>query len=73
MQLPLSFFSMHLGSVHVVHPYSSMDTIAAWEKLCFISLNRSNFHMTDNLLIAVYAFASRVLMSLTVDETLLPR
>ena len=29
--------------------------------------------MTDNLSIAVHAFASRVLMSLTVDETLLPR
>ena len=29
--------------------------------------------MTDNLSIAVYAFASRVLMSVSVDEKLLPR
>ena len=29
--------------------------------------------MTDRLSIAVHAFASRVLMSVSVDETLLPR
>ena len=29
--------------------------------------------MTDNLSIAVHAFASRVLMSFSVDEMLLPR
>ena len=29
--------------------------------------------MTDSLSIAVHAFASRVLMSVSVDETLLPR
>ena len=29
--------------------------------------------MTDSLSIAVHAFASRVLMSFSVDETLLPR
>ena len=29
--------------------------------------------MTDSLSIAVYAFASRVLTSFSVDETLLPR
>ena len=29
--------------------------------------------MTDSLLIAVHAFASRVSMSVSVDETLLPR
>ncbi len=28
--------------------------------------------MTDSLLLAVHAFASRVLMSVSVDETLLP-
>ena len=29
--------------------------------------------MTDSLSMAVYAFASRELMSVSVDETLLPR
>ena len=28
-QLPSSFFSMHLDSVRVVHPYSSIGTTAA--------------------------------------------
>ena len=46
---------------------------AAWKKLCFILSVRSDFHMTDSLLIAVHAFANYVLMSVSVDETLLPR
>ncbi len=61
---------MRLVSVHVVHPYSS---IAAWKKLRFILLVRSDFHMTDSLLVAVHAFASHVSMSVSVDVTLLPR
>ena len=47
-------------SDHVVHPYSSIDTIAAWKKLRFILSVRSDFHMTDSLLIAVHAFVSHV-------------
>ena len=61
VQLPSSFFSICLVSVYVVHPYSSMD-IAAWKKLRFILLDRSDFHMTDNLLIADHAFASHTLI-----------
>ena len=53
------------------HPYSSIDT-AAWKKL-FILSDRSDFHMTNSLLIAVHAFASRILMSFLVDETLFLR
>ena len=34
---------------------------------------RSDFHMTDSLSIARHAFVSRVLMSVLVDEALLPR
>ena len=44
----------------------------AWKKT-FILWVRSDFHMTDSLSIAVHAFVSRVLMSVSVDETLLPR
>ena len=54
--------------IHVVHPYSSIDMTAAWKKLHFISLVRS-----DSQSIAVHAFASHMLMSVLVDETLLPR
>ena len=56
-----------------MHPYSSIDTTAAWKKLRFILSIRSDLHMTDNLSIAVHAFASRMLMSISVDETLLSR
>ena len=55
------------------HPYSSMDTTAAWKKLHFILSDKSDFHVTDNLSIAVHTFASHILMSFSVDETLLPR
>ena len=68
-----SFSSISLVSVHVVHPYSTIDKTAAWKKLHFILSVRSVFHMTDSLLIAVHAFASRVLMSVLIDETLLLR
>ena len=73
VQLPSSFFSICLVSIHVVHPYSSIDTTAAWKKLRFILSVRSDFHMTDSLSIAIHPFVSRVWMSVSVDETLLPR
>ena len=57
-----------LVSVHVVHPYSSIDMTAAWKKLRFILLVKSDFDMTDSLWIAVNAFASHVLMSVSVDD-----
>ena len=43
------------------------------EKMRFISSDRSDFHITDNLLIVVLVFLSRVLMSFSVDEMLLPK
>ena len=39
----------------------------------FILSVMADFHMTESLSIAVHGFASRVLMSVSVDETLLPR
>ena len=73
LQLPSSFFFSRLVSVQVVHPYSSIDSTAAWKKLRIILSVRSDFHMIDSLSIAVHAFVSRVSMSFSVDETLLPR
>ena len=35
VMLPSSFFSICLVSVHVVQPYSTIDTTAPWKKLCF--------------------------------------
>ena len=52
----------------MVGPYSSIDSTPAWKKLRFISFDRSDFHTTDTL-----SIASRVLMSFSVDETLLLR
>ena len=64
---------MRLDGVYVVHPYNSIDTTAAWKKMRFILSVRYDFHITDCLSIAVHDFASHVLMSFSVDETLLPR
>ena len=47
VQLLSSLFSNRLVSVHVVHPYRSIDTIAAGKKLRSILSVRSDFHMTD--------------------------
>ena len=57
----------------MVHPYSRIDTITTSKKLHFISSNKFDFHKIDNQSIAVHAFASRILMLFSVDETLLPR
>ena len=70
--MPSSLFSIRLVSIHVVHPYSSIDTAAAWKKLRFILSVWSDFHVTDGLSLAVHAFASHVLMSFSDDGTLLP-
>ena len=48
---PASFFFIHLVSVHVVHPYTRINTIAAGKKLRFILSDMFDFHMIDNLLI----------------------
>ena len=62
---------MHLVCI-LVQPYSSMDTTATWN-MRFILSDMFDFHMTDSLSITDHAFASRVLMSFSVDETLPPR
>ena len=73
VQFPSNFFSICLVSVYVVHPFSRIDTTATWKKLHFILLDKFDFHMIDNLLIAVHAFISFIVISFSVDEMLLPR
>ena len=72
VQLPSSFFLIRFVSIHVVHPYSRMDTTTALKKLRFILSDSSDFHMTANQSTTVNAFASCVFMSFFVGETLLP-
>ena len=55
-----------------MHPYSSTDTTSAGKKLRFILSVMPDIHITDSLSIVVHAFASRVSMSVSVDETLRP-
>ena len=73
VQFLSSFFSISFVSVHVVHPYSNIDTTAAWKKFCFYLSDKTGFDMIDRVLIALPAFAMSILISLSVDETLLPR
>ena len=70
---PSSFFSIRFVSILVVHLYRRIDTTAAWKKFHFILSNRSDTYMIDCLSIAVCAIAGCILISLSVDETLLPR
>ena len=71
MKFSYSLFLMRFVNVHVVHPYSSMNTATAWKESRFILSNRSDFHIIDILSIAVHVFTS--LTPLSVDEILLPR
>ena len=68
VQLLSSYCSIHLVSIHVVHPYSSINATVAGKKLRFILLVKSDFYITNSLLIAVHAF-----VKLHIDVTLLPR
>ena len=73
-QFPSGFFSVHFASILVVHPYNSLDSATACKKNSFsILLDRSDFHLIDNLSIAFSIFHRRMLTSLSVDEMLLPR
>ena len=73
VQFPSSFLYIGFVSVHVVHPYRSIDTTADWKKkLRFILSFRSDFYMKNSLSIVVQAFASRALMSFLIDEKSLP-
>ena len=67
------FFSIALVSVHVVHLYSRIDTSTAWKKFSFILSDRSDFHTIGSLSITIHVFAMRIMVSLSVDEILLPR
>ena len=68
-----NFFSMHFISIQVVHLYNSTETTTAWKKSSFIFSERADFHMINNLSIAVHAFTMHILILLSVDEILLPR
>ena len=73
VQFLSSLFFIGLVCVHVVHLYSNTDTTAAWKKLCFILSVRSDLLLIINLSIAVCAFVRHILVSLSIDEMLLPR
>ena len=59
----LSFFSKCFVRVQEVQPYSSLAT--AWKTFCFILSERSDFHMVNNLLIAVHALPMHILTLLS--------
>ena len=62
-----------------MHPFSSIDTTIAGKKTAFYFIGQVwlPYNHIDScpydLSLAVHAFASRVLMSFSVDETLLSR
>ena len=59
----LAFLTIRFVIVHVRYPSSRIDITTTWKKLLFILLNRSDFHMIENLSIAVHAFTRHILMS----------
>ena len=74
--LKVEFNAKYNRSLHFtvyIYIYIYIYTSAAWEELRFILSERSDLHMTDSLSIADHTFANHVLMSFSVDKTLLPR
>ena len=67
----VKLFLHTLVSMKCIH--TAVSTWPLLRKNCFILSVRSDFHMTDSLSIAVHAFAICMLMSVSVDETLLTR
>ena len=49
------------------------DMATAWKNSCFILSEGSDFHIVVDLPKAVYALLVHMLISLSVDEILLPR
>ena len=56
-----------------MQPFSSTDLAMAGKNSHFILSARSDFHMINNLSIAIHAFPMYILTLLSVDEILLPR
>ena len=57
----LSCFSS-ISFVHVVHPYSSIDTTTVWKEFSFNLLDRSDFLMIYSQSIAIHIFTMLLLM-----------
>ena len=74
VNLPSSFSSKHFVKVQMVQPLSSTDTATTFNSSCFILFYQTpDFHLVVILSISVNALPMRMLMSLSVDEILLPR
>ena len=73
VSLLFRFFSLCFICVHVSEVNTVVLTQLQLKKFRFILSDRSDFHMTDNLSIAVHVFAWRMLTSVSVDEILLPK
>ena len=56
-----------------MRPYSSIYIATDWKKSHFISSDWSDFHMIDILSLIVNGFARCTLISLSVDQILLPK
>ena len=67
------FFSGRFVRVHGVQSYSNTYMATAWKKSRFIWSERSDFHIVDNLSMAVHALLILMLTFLSVDEILLQR
>ena len=52
-----SFFYKRFVRVHVMHPYSSMDTAIAWKQSRFLLSDRLDLHMIDWLSITLKILA----------------
>ena len=60
-------------NAQIMHPFSNTDTAILMNKSSLILSGRSDFHMIDNLPIAIHHIVMRMFTSLSVDEILLSK
>ena len=56
----------------VVQLYGSTDTATSWKNSHFILTDRWDFHIVDNLSVAIHVLPMRIMISLSINEILLP-
>ena len=64
--LPLSVFCIRLISAQVVHPFNSYGYACCLEKMRSILSDKSDFHITEILSIAIHTFTSSSVISFSI-------
>ena len=66
------FFSKYFFKIQVVQLFNSTDMAIAWKNSHLILSETSDFHIVDNMSVAIHALSMCMLTLFSVDKILLP-